>query len=164
MRCSSICFLQTGSNGCCQFGVLGLEIVDSSSSPWAHSSGCSSPNDRAGDETIANNLSGFDNKAVGIILILYGIDKSLGLVDLFFRAISKTDHIDCNCIFLEFFCQYFKGLDIFLDGGADEAYHSGLLSLIGTVFEGKCSYLYGLHGWMFTCAKCSSPLDLTPKR
>ena len=129
LRCSSVCLLQTGSNGCCQLGVFGLEIIDPSSPSRGHSA-CSSPNDGAGNEVITDDLSGFDNKAVGIILILDGIDKGLSLVDLFFRAISKTDHIDCNCIFFEFFCQYFEGLDIFLDGGANKTYHPGFLGLI----------------------------------
>lgn len=95
----TVCFLQTCSNCSCKFRILSLKI-SKSSSRTSTSTCCSSSNYGACYEAIADYLSWFNNKTMRIIFILYSTDKSLHFIDLFFRAISKADNINGNCIFL----------------------------------------------------------------
>ena len=88
--------LETHPDSCSELRVVNLDVSHATS---ATDTGSSAHNLTA-NQFVAHDFSWLDYDAMGVIIILDGRYESLYFVDLLFGTVTKTDDIDCYCIFL----------------------------------------------------------------
>lgn len=106
----SLAFLQTHANSSCQLRIFLFDVANT-----ARVSSLSSDDGTANDP-IAEVLSGPNNHAMRVVLILEGSNEGFHLGDLFLAAISKADDVDGHSVLLQFLGKNLQSFHILCNG------------------------------------------------